>query len=349
MRRKTKIIKIGTKKIGGTNPVLVQSMCNTDTHNVQATAIQIKALEKEGCEIIRVAVLDMAAVKALGRIRKKIKIPLVADIHFDYRLAIESIKAGADKIRINPGNIGSHDRLAQVAKAARLKNIPIRVGVNSGSLENEILKKYKGHPLPAALVESAIKNIRLLEKMNFYSIVVSLKSANVLHTISAYRLLSEKIKYPLHLGITEAGPPSTGIIKSAVGLGTLLAEGIGDTIRVSLTADPVDEVKAGWEILKALNLRTRGREIISCPTCGRTQIDLISLVKKVEAMTKDLKKPIKIAVMGCAVNGPGEAREADIGVAAGKKTGIIFRKGKVIKTVKEKDILQALMEEIKKL
>jgi (E)-4-hydroxy-3-methylbut-2-enyl-diphosphate synthase len=348
-RKKTRVITIGQKKIGGTNPILVQSMCNTDTRNVQATAMQIKDLEKEGCEIIRVAVLDMAAAKALGRIKKKIKIPLVADIHFDYRLAIESIKAGADKIRINPGNIGSQDRLAQVVKAARIKNIPIRVGVNSGSLEREILKKHKGHPTARALVESAIKNIRLLEKMNFYNIVVSIKSTSVIQTIEAHRLLAEKINYPLHLGITEAGPPSTGIIKSAVGLGTLLAEGIGDTIRVSLTADPVDEVKAGWEILKALNLRTRGREIISCPTCGRTQIDLISLVKKVEALTIDLKKPIKIAVMGCAVNGPGEAREADIGVAGGKKTGIIFRKGKVIKTVKEKDILQALMKEIKKL
>lgn len=347
--KKTRIIKIGRKKIGGGNPILVQSMCNTDTHDVAATVKQIKVLKKESCEIIRVAVLDLAAAKVLSRIKKQINIPLVADIHFDYLLALEAIKQGVDKIRINPGNIGGQERLAAVVLAAKKKGIPIRIGVNSGSLENVILNKYHGHVTAIGLVESALKNVRLLEKMNFRDIVISIKSTDVRQTIEAYKILSQKINYPLHLGITEAGPLFSGTIKSAVGLGSLLTEGIGDTIRVSLTADPQEEVRVAWEILKALNLRKRGREIISCPTCGRTQIDLISLVKKVEEATKDVKKPIKIAVMGCAVNGPGEAREADIGVASGRKMGIIFRKGKIIKTVKERDILASLLNEIKKI
>ncbi|MFA5070573.1 MAG: flavodoxin-dependent (E)-4-hydroxy-3-methylbut-2-enyl-diphosphate synthase [Patescibacteria group bacterium] len=349
MGRKTKVIKIGNRKIGGLNPILVQSMCSTDTHNVSATAKQINSLEKEGCEIVRVAVLDMAAAKVLGRIKKQINIPLVADIHFDFRLALESIKQGVDKIRINPGNIGGEERLAAVVLAAKKEGIPIRVGVNSGSLEQEILKRDYGHVTAKGLVDSALRNIRLLEKFNFKNIVISIKSTDVPQTIEAYGLLSQKVDYPLHIGITEAGPLFSGTIKSAVGLGSLLASGIGGTIRVSLTADPIEEVRVAWEILKALDLRKRGREIISCPTCGRTQIDLISLAKKVEKATKDVKKPIKIAVMGCAVNGPGEAREADIGVAGGKGIGIIFRKGKIIKTVKEKEILVSLLNEIKKL
>lgn len=349
IRHKTRVIKIGNRKIGGSNPVLVQSMCNTDTHDVSATVKQIRALEKEGCEIVRVAVLDMAAAKVIGRIKKRINIPLVADIHFDYRLALEAIKQGADKIRINPGNIGGKERLAAVVIAAKKKGIPIRVGVNSGSLEKDILNTHHGHVTSLGLAESALRNIRLLEKMNFFDIVVSIKSTDVLQTIEAYKLLSQKVNYPLHIGITEAGPVFTGTIKSAVGLGFLLASGIGDTIRVSLTADPIEDVRVAWEILKALNLRKKGRKIISCPTCGRTQINLISLVKKVEKATKHVKKPIKIAVMGCAVNGPGEAREADIGVAGGRGTGIIFRKGRIIKIVKEKDILASLLSEINKL
>ncbi|MDZ7798179.1 MAG: flavodoxin-dependent (E)-4-hydroxy-3-methylbut-2-enyl-diphosphate synthase [Patescibacteria group bacterium] len=346
---KTKVIKIGHKKIGGNNPVLVQSMCNTDTRDIKATVKQIKELEKMGCEIIRVAVLDMKAARAIKKIKKQINIPLVADIHFDYRLAIESVKQGADKIRINPGNIGSLENLRKVVKACQNKKIPIRVGVNSGSLEQDVLKKYKMRVTPQGLVDSALKNIKLLEKMNFRNMVVSIKSTNVAHTIKAYEMIARKISYPLHLGVTEAGPPSVGIIKSSIGIGALLAQGIGDTIRVSLTGDSAEEVRVGWEILKSLKLRKKGVEIISCPTCGRTQIDLPKLVNQVEKALKDIKKEITVAVMGCAVNGPGEAREADIGVAGGKKTGIIFRRGKVIKTVKEKDILKELLKEIKKL
>ena len=347
--RKTKVIKIGQKKIGGNNPVLVQSMCNTDTRDIRATVKQIKLLEKAGCEIIRVAVLDMKAAKAIKKIKQQINIPLVADIHFDHLLALEAIKQGVDKIRINPGNIGSKENLRKVVEACKKKRIPIRVGVNSGSLEQSILKKYKMRVTPKGLVESALKNIRILEKMNFKDIVISIKSTNVSHMIEAYQMLARKVKYPLHLGVTEAGPPSVGIIKSSVGIGTLLAEGIGDTIRVSLTGDTSEEVRVAWEILKSLKLRKRGREIISCPTCGRTQINLIKLANQVEKATEDIKKPITIAVMGCAVNGPGEAREADIGVAGGKNIGIIFRKGKIIKTVKEKDILKSLLKEINKI
>lgn len=347
--RKTKVIKIGQKKIGGNNPVLVQSMCNTDTRDIRATVKQIKQLEKAGCEIIRVAVLDMKAAKAIKKIKQQINIPLVADIHFDHLLALEAIKQGVDKIRINPGNIGSKENLRKVVEACKKKRIPIRVGVNSGSLEQSILKKYKMRVTPKGLVESALKNIRILEKMNFKDIVISIKSTNVSHMIEAYQMLARKVKYPLHLGVTEAGPPSVGIIKSSVGIGTLLAEGIGDTIRVSLTGDTSEEVRVAWEILKSLKLRKRGREIISCPTCGRTQINLIKLANQVEKATEDIKKPITIAVMGCAVNGPGEAREADIGVAGGKNIGIIFRKGKIIKTVKEKDILKSLLKEINKI
>lgn len=347
--KKTKVIKIGRKKIGGANPVLVQSMNNTDTRDVKATVRQIKAFEKAGCEITRVAVLDMTAAKAIKKIKKQINIPLVADIHFDYNLALAAIKAGADKIRINPGNIGSKENLKKVVRACQKKKIPIRVGINSGSLEQSILKKYKMHVTPKGMVESALNNVRLLEKMNFRQIVISIKSTNTLHMIEAYRILAEKTNYPLHLGVTEAGPPRIGIIKSSVGIGTLLAEGIGDTFRVSLTGDPLEEVRVGWEILKALKLRQRNREIISCPTCGRTQIDLIKLANQVEKATENIKKPITIAVMGCAVNGPGEAREADIGVAGGKGIGIIFRRGKVIRTVKEKEILKTLLREINRL
>ncbi|MBU1149028.1 flavodoxin-dependent (E)-4-hydroxy-3-methylbut-2-enyl-diphosphate synthase, partial [Patescibacteria group bacterium] len=312
-RRKTKVIKIGRQKIGGSNPVRVQSMANTDTGNVTATVKQIQELQQAGCEIVRVAVLNMAAAKNLGQIKRRIQIPLVADIHFDYKLALEAINQGIDKIRINPGNIGSEDKIKMVVEAAKKKKIPIRIGVNTGSIEKKILKKYKNQVTPAAMVESALYHVKLLEKFNFKDIVISLKASDVNRTITAYRLMSKRVDYPLHLGVTEAGTKWLGTIKSAIGIGSLLNQGIGDTIRVSLTDNPVEEVKVAWEILKDLNLRQRGRMLISCPTCGRTQIDLIPLAKKVEKATADITKPITIAVMGCIVNGPGEAREADLG------------------------------------
>ena len=346
-KRKTKVVKIGKVKIGGSNPVAVQSMTNTDTCDVKATVRQIKELEKAGCEIVRVAVPDEKAAKAIKKIKAKTKIPLVADIHFDYRLALESLKAGADKIRINPGNIGENWKVKEVVKACKKRNIPIRVGVNIGSLKAESEKKHGR--TAKAMMESALDNIRILERLGFKDIVVALKSSDVLRTLEAYRLLSKKINYPMHLGITEAGTPQTGIIKSTVGLGILLEEGIGDTIRVSLTSDPVEEVRVAWEILKALNLRERGPVLISCPTCGRTEIDLIKLANMVESKLQKIDKPIKIAVMGCVVNGPGEAKEADIGIAGGKKSGVIFKKGKVLKTLPESKLLSELLKEIKSL
>ncbi|MFV9567497.1 flavodoxin-dependent (E)-4-hydroxy-3-methylbut-2-enyl-diphosphate synthase [Thermoanaerobacter mathranii] len=348
MRKITREVKIGNKKIGGNNPILVQSMTNTDTHDIEKTIEQIRRLEAEGCDIIRVAVPDMEAAEAIKEIKKNINIPLVADIHFDYRLAIKSIENGVDKIRINPGNIGREENIKKVVEIAKDRGIPIRIGVNSGSLEKEILYKYKGITAEA-VVESALKSVLILEKLGFYDIVISLKTPNVPLTIEAYKLASSKVDYPLHVGITEAGTIEAGTIKSAIGIGTLLYLGIGDTIRVSLTGDPVHEVRVGRQILRSLGLLKEGVEVISCPTCGRTKIDLIKLAQEVEKRTRHIKKPLKVAVMGCVVNGPGEAKEADIGIAGGDGEGVIFKKGKVYKKVKEEELIEELTKEIEKL
>ena len=347
-RKKTREVKIGSLKIGGGHPVCIQSMCNTDTRDVEATVTQILALENAGCELVRVAVPDMAAADAIGENKKKIHIPLVADIHFDYRLALRVMELGIDKVRINPGNIGDEERIRQVVTMAKEKKIPIRIGVNSGSLEKELLEKYGG-VTPAGLVESALKHVRILEKYEFYDIVVSIKASDVLFSIEAYRLLSEAIPYPVHVGITEAGTPYAGTVKSAVGIGTILAMGIGDTIRVSLTGDPVEEIRAAKEILKSLGPRKFGPELVSCPTCGRTQIDLISIANEVERRCQGLEKNIKVAVMGCVVNGPGEARDADVGIAGGKGVGLLFQKGEIIRKVPEAELVDALMQEISRL
>jgi len=344
-RKKTKVIYVGQVPVGGRNPVSVQSMTKTDTADVKSTVRQIQSLENSGCEIIRLAVPDTNAAKALGRIKKSVTIPMIADIHFDWRLALEAIKQGVDGLRINPGNIGARWKIKEVISAAEDKEIPIRIGVNAGSLEKDLLRKY-GHPTPEALVESAERHIQILKEMNFSNIKVSLKASDVVKTVGAYRLFSKKYDHPLHIGISEAGPPSVGIIKSSVGLGILLAEGIGDTIRVSLTAEPEEEVRVAYAILGSLGLRKKGVNIISCPTCGRCRIDLKSLVKKVEHKVKNIDKPITIAVMGCVVNGPGEAREADFGIAGGKGRGILFRKGEIVRKVKEEDLLDALLKEI---
>jgi len=347
-RRSTKQITIGRLKIGGGAPVVVQSMTKTDTRDVAATVAQIKKLETANCEVVRVAVVDFDAAKAIKAIRKGIKIPIIADIHFDHRLAIEAMASGAEGLRINPGNIGSKQKIKEVVTAAKDKGIPIRIGVNAGSLEKDLLKKY-GHPTAEALVESAGRHIRILEDMGFTAIKVSLKASDVLKTVEAYRLFSEKFDYPLHIGISEAGPAFSGTIKSAVGLGILLSEGIGDTIRVSLTANPVEEVRVAYEILKCLHLRQKGPEIVSCPTCGRCQVDIKGIVGRVETKLAEINAPVKVAVMGCVVNGPGEAREADIGIAGGKGIGILFKHGKVIRKVKEQELVNTLMKEIKKL
>jgi len=348
IRRKSKKAKIKDIAVGGDSPITVQSMTNTKTHDVESTVKQIRALEEAGCDIIRVAVPDMASAVAISEIKKQIRIPLVADVHFDYRLAIESIKQGADGLRINPGNIGNVDRVRKVVEMAKSYQVPIRIGVNSGSLEKDLLKKYGG-PTPEALVESALRHVEILENMSFDQIVISLKSSDVLSCIHAYKLIAEKVDYPLHLGITEAGTLLTGTIKSSVGLGILLYEGIGDTIRVSLTGEPIDEVKVGIEILKSLNLREHGINLISCPTCGRTQINLINIAEEVQEKLSYIKKPLKVAVMGCVVNGPGEAREADIGIAGGNKRVAIFKKGEIIKTVPEENAVSELLNEIKKM
>lgn len=347
-RKKTREVKIGNLAIGGENPILIQSMCNTDTRNVDATVSQIIALENAGCELVRAAVPDMEAAEAIGKIKKRIHIPLVADIHFDYRLALRVMELGIDKVRINPGNIGEEARTRQVVEMAKEKHIPIRIGVNSGSLEKELLEKYGG-VTPAALVESALKHVSILEKNHFQDIVISIKASDVPFSIEAYRLLSAAVPYPLHVGITEAGTPYAGTIKSAVGIGTILAAGIGDTIRVSLTGDPVEEVRAAKEILKSLGLRKFGPEFVSCPTCGRTQIDLISIANEVERRCQGLEKNIKIAVMGCVVNGPGEAKDADVGIAGGKGVGLLFQKGEIIRKVPENELVEALMQEIDRL
>ena len=344
----TRQIFVGGVPIGGGAPVTIQSMTNTRTDDVAATVAQIRRLAAAGCQIVRVAVPDLAAAKAVGAIKEQIDIPLVVDIHFDYKLALECVAAGCDKVRINPGNIGGEDRVRQVADACRQKGIPIRIGVNGGSLEKPILAKYGG-VTPEALVESAFGHIRLLEKFDFTDICVSLKSSSVPVTMAAYRLMSEKSDYPLHLGVTETGTPRMGILKSAVGIGGLLALGIGDTIRVSLSADPVEEVYAARDILKAAGVRKDGPELVACPTCGRTRIDLIGLANEVEERLKSVDKPITVAVMGCAVNGPGEASAADVGIAGGVGEGLLFRKGEIVKKVPQEslvDELFALIEEL---
>ncbi len=346
-RKKTRVVRIGNVRIGGDNPIAVQSMTSTDTNDVEATIGQIERLVDAGCEIVRVAVPSRRTVPAFKRIvdHFKGKVPIVADVHFDYKIALMAADAGADKIRINPGNIGGKDKVREVIAAAKANRIPIRIGVNAGSLEMDLIDRYGGVTVDG-IVESAVRWVRFFEDEGFEDIVVSAKSAYVPQMIEAYRRLSELIDYPLHLGVTEAGTPKTGIIKSSVGIGTLLAEGIGDTFRVSLTADPVEEVRVAWEILKSLQIRSRGIMLIACPTCGRTKIDLIGLAERVERALEGVKLPLKVAVMGCEVNGPGEAREADIGIAAGKGSGFIFVKGKPIKRVKEEDLLDALIEEI---
>jgi len=347
-RKLTRTVKVGNAYIGGNNPILIQSMCNTDTRNIQATVNQILELEKEGCEIIRVAVPDMEAAKAVKKIKEKINIPLVADIHFDYRLALEVLNNGIDKLRINPGNIGDEDRIKQVVTLAKERKVPIRIGVNSGSLEREFIEKY-GHVTPQGLVESALKHVQILERYNFEDIVISIKASNVPFSIQAHEILSEKTDYPIHVGITEAGTVWSGALKSAVGIGSILSRGIGDTIRVSLTGNPVEEVRCAKEILKDLRLRNFGIEFTSCPTCGRTQIDLISIANEVEKKCRGINKNIKVAVMGCAVNGPGEAKEADIGIAGGNGNGLIFKKGEIVRKVSESELVSALMEEIEKM
>ncbi|MFO7760669.1 MAG: flavodoxin-dependent (E)-4-hydroxy-3-methylbut-2-enyl-diphosphate synthase [Thermodesulfobacteriota bacterium] len=347
-RKRTRQIKIGNVPVGGKAPVAVQSMTNTDTRDVAGTLEQIHRLEEAGCEIIRVAVPDLNAARAIESISHGISIPLIADIHFDTRLAIASIEHGAQGIRVNPGNMGGEKKLARVVDAARQDNIPIRVGINSGSLEKDVLADYGG-PTAAALAASALKNIELLESMGYQEIKVSLKSSDTLTTIEAYRLLSEKCDYPLHLGVTEAGGLIPGTVKSSVALGMLLYEGIGDTIRVSLTRDPIEEIQVGYEILRSLHIRERGPEMVSCPTCGRCQIDLFSLAGKVEEYVRKIKTPWKIAVMGCVVNGPGEAREADIGVAGGNGLGIIFKKGKLFKKVPEDQLFNTFISELEKM
>ena len=345
-RRKSKELNIGNVKIGNGAPISVQSMCNTDTRNVNATLNQIARMAERGCELVRLAVLNKDAAEAIKDIVKKSPLPLIADIHFDYRLAIQCINNGIDALRLNPGNIGKRENVEKVVTLAKQQQIPIRIGVNAGSLEKAL--QEKDIPLYEKMVESALGHIKILEDLDFDLIKVSLKSSDVMTTIEAYRLIAEKIPYPLHLGVTEAGTMRGGLIKSSVGLGTLLAEGIGDTIRVSLTEDPVEEVTAGFDILKSLNLRQKGVNFVSCPTCGRTQINLIELAKKVEERFKNLDKPITIATMGCAVNGPGEAKHADFGIAGGIGEGYIFKKGEIIARVPENELLEKLEEIITK-
>ena len=344
-REHTKVITIGDRIIGGGNPILIQSMTNTRTEDVQATVEQIKRLEAAGCEIIRCTVPTEEAAKAVKEIKKQITIPLVADIHFDYRMAIAAIENGADKIRINPGNIGGADRVKAVADAARERQVPIRVGVNSGSLEKEILAKYGG-VTAEGIVESALAKVRMIEEQNYDNLVISIKSSDVLMCVKAHELIAQKTNYPLHVGITEAGTLLSGNIKSAIGLGLILSQGIGDTIRVSLTGDPTEEIKSAKLILRTLGLRKGGIEVVSCPTCGRTSIDLIGLANQVENMVADIPLDLKVAVMGCVVNGPGEAKEADIGIAGGKGEGLLIKKGEVVKKLPEAELLGALREEL---
>ena len=347
-RRETKKVKVGNIFIGGDAPVSVQSMLNKPAHDIEASVKQAVELKKAGCQIIRGAIPDMDAVKLIPALKEAVSAPIVADIHFDYRLALEAVAAGVDKVRINPGNIGSDDRVKAVVDACRCKNIPIRIGVNSGSVEKEILAKY-GAPTPEAMAESAMYHASLLEKFDFDDIVISIKSSSVENMIRAYEIVAERCSYPLHLGVTEAGTARMGLIKSSAGIGSLLMHGIGDTIRVSLTDDPVNEVYAGLDILKALGLKSDSVQIVSCPTCGRTKIDLIKVANEVESALRDCTKKIKVAVMGCVVNGPGEAREADIGIAGGDGCAMLFKKGEVLRKIDEKDIVSELLKEIEKL
>ncbi len=345
MIKATRQIAIGSVPVGGGAPISVQSMCNTDTRDVAATSNQIVALAQAGCELVRCAVLDMEAAEALERIKKVSPIPVIADIHFDYKLALTVLAGGIDGLRLNPGNIGERWKVAEVVAAATERQVPIRIGVNAGSLEKELLVKY-GHPTAEAMVESALGHVRILEELGYDRIKVSLKASDVMKTVAAYRLLAAKVDYPLHIGITEAGTIFSGTIKSSVGLGILLAEGIGDTLRVSLTGDPVDEVRVGFEILKALGLRRHGVNFVSCPTCGRCQIDLIHVANEVEERLRGVKSPVTVAVMGCGVNGPGEAKEADFGIAGGKGEGLLFRHGEIIRKVPEAEMADALVAEV---
>ena len=344
-RENTRKIQIGNKVIGGGNPILIQSMTNTRTEDIEATVEQIHRLEKAGCEIIRCTVPTIEAAQAIKEIKKQITIPLVADIHFDYHMAVAAIENGADKIRINPGNIGGEDKVAAVVDAARERNIPIRVGVNGGSLEKELVEKYHG-VTAQGLVESALDKVHMIEKQNYENIVISIKSSDVLMCVEAHEILAERTDYPLHVGITESGTIISGNIKSSIGLALILNKGIGDTIRVSLTGDPAEEIKSAKLILRTLGLRKGGIEVVSCPTCGRTKIDLIGLANQVEAMVEQFPLDIKVAVMGCAVNGPGEAKEADIGIAGGIGEGLLIKKGEIVKKVKEKELLETLRQEL---
>lgn len=346
-RDKTRVVQIGDRKIGGGNPILIQSMTNTKTQDVSATVAQIRALERAGCEIVRCTVPDMEAARALSEIRKQIHIPLVADIHFDYKMAIAAIENGADKIRINPGNIGGPDKVEAVVAAAKERGIPIRVGVNSGSLEKPLLEKYGG-VTAEGIVESALDKVRMIEEYGYENIVISIKSSDVLMCVKAHELLADRTEYPLHVGITEAGTVWSGNIKSSVGLGLILHQGIGDTIRVSLTGDPVEEIKSAKLILRTLGLQSGGIEVVSCPTCGRTQIDLISLANQVETMAAefDFLEGVKVAVMGCVVNGPGEAKEADVGIAGGRGEGLLIRHGEIVRKIPEEGLLDGLREEL---
>jgi len=347
-RKRTRQISLGPVKIGGGAPIAVQSMTKTDTRDIRKTVRQIRVLEEAGCEIIRVAVVDEEAARAIGEIKKRIRIPLIADIHFHSHLALKALESGADGLRINPGNIGGRDRLRPLVTAARNRSIPIRIGVNSGSLEKDLLERFRG-ATPEAMVSSALRTIEWMEDLGFGLIKVSLKASDVVRTVEAYRLFSKKSDYPLHLGVTEAGKGSAAIVKSSIGIGLLLSKGIGDTLRVSLTGDPVEEVRVGYGILRALDIRKRGVEIISCPTCGRCNVDLAPLVAKVERGVKTISSPLTVAMMGCIVNGPGEAKEADIGIAGGKGTGVLFKKGKVVRKLKERDFVTVLLDEIREM
>lgn len=344
-RENTRVVRIGDRKIGGGNPILIQSMTNTRTEDVEATTAQILELERAGCEIIRCTVPDMAAARALGEIKKQIHIPLVADIHFDYKMAIAAMENGADKIRINPGNIGSAEKVRAVVDTARGLEIPIRIGVNSGSLERKLVERYGG-VTAQGIVESALDKVHMVEDMGYDNLVISIKSSDVLMCVEAHEILAQKTQYPLHVGITEAGTVQSGNIKSAIGLGLILRQGIGDTVRVSLTGNPVEEIKSAKLILRTLGLRRGGIEVVSCPTCGRTKIDLIGLAAKVEKLVEDYPLDIKVAVMGCAVNGPGEAREADLGIAGGEGEGLLFKRGEILRKMPEEELLDALREEL---